>query len=106
MAVIHGDSGNFDKEVKKSKVPVLVDFYADWCGPCRKLGPVLEQLDKEMGGKLKVVKINVDEARELAAAHEVMHIPALFIYKGGKIVSSDTGSHPLPLLKAWVEQVL
>ena len=106
MAIVHANDSTFEKEVKASKVPVLVDFYADWCGPCQALGPILEQLDKEMAGKIKVVKVNVDEAREAAAAHDVRGIPFMAIYKGGKMVSSDSGFHPLPLLKKWVEQVL
>lgn len=104
MAIMHANDESFAKEVKQGVV--LVDFYANWCGPCIMLGPVLEQLDKEMAGKVKIVKVNVDDSKKTAAEHNVMGIPALFIYKGGKVVSSDTGAHPLPALKKWLEQVL
>jgi len=104
--IIHVGKENFRKEVIESKVPVLVDFYAVWCGPCMALAPVLEQLADEMKGKAKIVKINVDEERELAMEFGVVSIPALFLFKEGKLVSQDVGFHPLPLLKKWIEQVL
>lgn len=104
--VVHVGKSNFEEEVLKSKVPVLVDFFAVWCGPCMSLAPTLEKLAEEMKGKAKIVKIDVDQEMELAKEYEVRSIPALFLFKGGKVVSDDTGPHPLPLLKKWIEQVL
>ena len=106
MAVAHVGEAEFEKEVLKSKIPVLVDFYAEWCGPCRMMGPIMEQLDKEMKGKVKVVKVNIDEAQEVAGNYDVASIPTFLIFKGGKEVSRDRGAHPLELMKKWLEQVV
>lgn len=75
---------NFEKEVLKSEKPVLVDFYADWCGPCNAMAPVIEELAKELGGKFKVGKINVDENPDIAVEYNVMSIPTLIVFKNGK----------------------
>ncbi len=75
---------NFEKEVLKSEKPVLVDFYADWCGPCNAMAPVLEELAKELEGKVKVGKINVDENPDIAVEYNVMSIPTLIVFKNGK----------------------
>lgn len=78
------NSENFEKEVLNSEQPVLVDFYADWCGPCKMMAPVVEELARELEGKAKVGKINVDENQELAMEYNVMSIPTLIIFKEGK----------------------
>ena len=78
------NSENFKKEVLNSSEPVLVDFYADWCGPCKMMAPVVEELAGELQGKAKVGKINVDENQDLAMEYNVMSIPTLIIFKGGK----------------------
>ena len=75
---------NFEKEVLKSEKPVLVDFYADWCGPCDAMAPVIEELAKELEGKVKVGKINVDENPDIAVEYNVMSIPTLIVFKNGK----------------------
>ena len=75
---------NFQKEVLKSEKPVLVDFYADWCGPCNAMAPVIEELAKELEGKVKVGKINVDENPDIAVEYNVMSIPTLIVFKNGK----------------------
>lgn len=75
---------NFEKEVLKSEKPVLVDFYADWCGPCNAMAPVLEELAKKLEGKVKVGKINVDENPDIAVEYNVMSIPTLIVFKNGK----------------------
>ena len=77
-------SENFEKEVLKSEKPVLVDFYADWCGPCNAMAPVIEELVTELDGKVKVGKINVDENSDIAVEYNVMSIPTLIIFKNGK----------------------
>ncbi|MBU1112292.1 MAG: thioredoxin [Candidatus Omnitrophica bacterium] len=83
---------NFQSEVIEAKTPVLVDFWAPWCGPCKLVAPYLEQLAKEYEGKLKVCKLNVDEAPDLATKYTIMSIPALLIFKDGKIMEKRVGA--------------
>ena len=84
-------SENFEKEVLNSSEPILVDFYADWCGPCKMMAPVVEELAKNLQGKAKVGKINVDENQDLAMEYNVMSIPTLIIFKEGKEVKRFVG---------------
>ena len=90
MAVVNGNLENFEKEVLKSEKPVLVDFWASWCGPCRELGPVVDALGEELTD-VKVVKINVDEERELAKKYKVFSIPTLVVIKDGQPVNKSVG---------------
>lgn len=85
---------NFKKEVLESKMPVLVDFWADWCSPCKIMLPVLEEIAKEFEGKIKVGMLNIDENQELASKYSVMSIPSFKIFKGNKIVSEFMGAQP------------
>lgn len=78
------NSENFEKEVLNSNIPVLVDFYADWCGPCKMMAPIVEKLAEELEGKAKVGKINVDENQDLAMEYNIMSIPTILIFKNGK----------------------
>ncbi|QQS61021.1 MAG: thioredoxin [Candidatus Moraniibacteriota bacterium] len=98
MEVVFTD-GNFDEEVLKSNVPVLVDFWAPWCGPCQMMSPVIEDLAKEMEGKAKIGKLNVDENPEKASQYGIMSIPTLKIFKDGQIVKEMTGVQSLDFLK-------
>ena len=84
MSVINLTSENFENEVLKSEKPVLVDFWAEWCGPCRMMAPVVEELEKEMGNEVKFAKINIDECPDLAEKYNVMSIPTIIIFKDGK----------------------
>lgn len=85
------NSENFEKEVLNSKEPVLVDFYADWCGPCKMMAPVIEEIANELQGKAKVGKINVDENQDLAIEYNVMSIPTIIIFKEGKEIKRFVG---------------
>lgn len=82
---------NFEVEVLKSDVPVLVDFYADWCGPCKMQGPIVHEVAEGMGAKVKVGKLNVDENQDIAQKYQVMSIPTLLIFKGGQVVETMIG---------------
>lgn len=85
---------NFKSEVLDSDIPVLVDFWAVWCGPCKMLAPTIEQLAKEFEGKAKVGKVNVDDNQQLAAQYGIMSIPTIIIFKGGKVVEQFIGVQP------------
>lgn len=97
---------NFEKEVLQAKTPVLVDFWAAWCGPCRMLSPTVEELSKEYEGRVKFAKVNVDEERELSARFGIMSIPTLILFKNGKPADSSIGARPKAALKAWLDERL
>lgn len=98
--------GKFSQDVLTSDTPVLVDFWAEWCGPCRQLSPLVDELAKEMQGTLKVVKVNIDQNPETPASYGVRGIPTLIVFKQGKPVATKVGSLPKSALQAWVQQVL
>lgn len=102
MAELKITRENFESEVMKSNIPVLIDFWAPWCGPCRMMGPIIEQLAEEYEGKAKVGKVNVDEEGELSQAFGVMSIPTIVLVKDGKVVKQAVGARP----KAEVEAML
>ncbi|HAN31000.1 MAG TPA: thioredoxin [Myxococcales bacterium] len=95
---------NFAAEVLKSEQPVLVDFWATWCGPCRMVGPLVEQLGDEYAGKAKVGKVDVDTERALAAQFQIQSIPAIMVFKGGEVVESILGAKPKSFLAAMLDR--
>lgn len=91
MSVLTITSKNFEQEVSKSEIPVLLDFWASWCGPCKILSPIVDEVAEEVNGKVKVGKINVDEEQELARAFNIMSIPTLVVINNGKLVNQSVG---------------
>ena len=100
MAELTITEQNFDEEVMRAKVPVLVDFWATWCGPCRMLAPIIEELAKKYDGKVKVGKVNVDEERELALQFGVSSIPTVLVVQNGEIKATSVGYRPKEELEA------
>ena len=97
---------NFQAEVIESETPVLVDFWAPWCGPCRMVAPVLEEIASEKGDALKIVKLNTDENQQTAMAYEVLSIPTLILFKNGAIAKKVVGAYPKRKLEAELEPAL
>ena len=102
MAVGKVSDATFDAEVLKSASPVVVDFWAEWCGPCRAVAPVLEEVAGELKGKLKIVKLNVDENPETAAKYQIQSIPTLMIFKNGELASRQIGAAPKAKIVQWI----
>jgi len=95
---------NFEEEALKSEVPVLIDFWAEWCGPCQMVGPAVEELAEEYSGKVKVCKLNVDNAREVASNYGIRSIPTLMIFKDGTVKDTIVGAQPKDSLKAFLDK--
>ena len=106
MAEIHLTKENFDTEVLASDIPVLVDFWAEWCGPCRMIAPAIEELAEEYEGRAKIGKINVDAESELAIRYHIDAIPALLIFKNGQVVETRKGLRPKSELCALLDQII
>ena len=105
-AVVEFSDGNFEQEVTKSPTPVLIDMWAAWCGPCRIIGPVVEELAGKYQGKMKVGKLNVDDYPHIAGQFRIMNIPTLLFFKGGKEVDRIVGVVPKEELTRRIEQVI
>jgi thioredoxin 2 len=97
---------DFEAVVEAASIPVLVDLWAEWCGPCRLVSPALEQLARDLAGRLKLVKVNVDASPALSRRFEVQGIPTLLLFEGGDLVSRRTGAAPLEEIRRWVDAAL
>lgn len=106
MGAVHLSNDNFKKEVLDSKIPCLVDFWAEWCGPCRRVAPVVEEIADEFQGRFKVAKLNVDEGSKIASVYGVMSIPTLMFFKDGKVVEQIVGAVVKQELVAKMEELL
>ena len=102
MGVNKVSDATFDNEVLKSAEPVVVDFWAEWCGPCRQIAPALEEIAGSMNGKVKIVKLNVDENPATAAKYGIMSIPTLMLFKNGELSSRQIGAQPKLKLEQWI----
>jgi thioredoxin 1 len=102
MSIQAVTDSDFENEVINADSPVLVDFWAEWCGPCKTLLPVIEEVAGEMSGKVKVVKINIEEAPEVPTKYSVRGVPTLMLFKGGKVVDTRVGGMPKTQLTEWL----
>lgn len=103
MATTSVNDAEFESEVLQADSPVLVDFWAEWCGPCKALSPLLDEVAGEMGGKIKVVKVNIEEAPEAPTKYGVRGVPTLMIFKNGQVVDTRVGGMPKGQLSEWIE---
>lgn len=106
MSLVHLTEKNFQEEVIKSSLPVLVDFWAEWCMPCKKIAPIVDEVAKEYSGKIKVAKVNIDEGQGIASKYGIMSIPTLIIFKDGKAIDQVVGFLSKQQLKSKIEENL
>ncbi len=106
MAVEKVSDATFENEVLKASGPVVVDFWAEWCGPCRMIAPALDEISGQLGDKVKIVKLNVDENPNTAAKYGIMSIPTLMIFKNGELASRQVGAAPKQKLEQWISSAV
>ena len=106
MSTQSTSDGTFENDVLKSTIPTLVDFWAEWCGPCKQIGPILEEISQEKQNKIKIVKLNIDENPITPQKYGVRGIPTLILFKNGNLFDSKVGSMPISLLNEWLDQCL
>lgn len=104
MATRPVTDSSFDQDVLKSDKPVVVDFWAEWCGPCKAIGPALEEISEELAGKVEIVKLNIDDNPGIPGSHGIRGIPTLMMFKDGQLAATKVGAAAKPALKAWVEE--
>src|SRR5690606_2977978 len=102
MATVTVNAGNFDADVLQAEEPVVVDFWAEWCGPCKMIAPALEEISADLTGKVKITKLNIDENPEIAARFGVRSIPTLMIFKNGEVADIKVGAAPKSALASWI----
>ncbi len=103
MATVKVDNSNFESDVLQASEPVVVDFWAEWCGPCKMIGPSLEEISGELAGKVKIAKLNIDENPEIAAQFGVRSIPTLMMFKDGAVADMKVGALPKTALSHWIK---
>jgi thioredoxin 1 len=106
MSIIHLNSDNFEQEVLKSGVPAFVDFWAEWCGPCKMLAPIFEQLAEKYSGQIKFCKLDIDAEGALALKYKVMSIPTLILFKDGQAVGKLIGLRPAQEISDWLDEII
>ncbi len=104
MSTQHVSDASFEADVLKSEAPVVVDFWAEWCAPCKMIAPALEEIALQLGPKAKIVKINIDENPQTPSKYGVRGIPTLMVFKDGKVASTKVGAAPKNQLQSWIEQ--
>jgi thioredoxin 1 len=103
MFMKHVSDDSFESDVLKAEGPVLVDFWAEWCGPCKQIGPILDEMDQEMGAKITIAKVNIDENPDTPTKYGVRGIPTLILFKNGEVAATKVGALPKSKLVEWVE---
>ena len=104
--IVDAGDATFAETVERARLPVLVDFWAPWCGPCRLVSPALEQIAADLAGRIKLVKVNMDTAPALQRRFDVQSIPTLMVFRGGRVAASQIGAAPASQLRAWVDQAV
>ncbi len=106
MGAVEATAENFNEMVLQANTLVLVDFWAEWCGPCKALSPILEEIANEFGDKVVIAKLNVEEQNDLASQYQIRALPSLLLFRDGNMIASSTGSQPKAQLKQWIDENL